>query len=88
MANLGRPSKSQLIRSFVQKSTKEDAIGHMVGSVDHFGPKTPRSPMLIEYHTGHLYKGLILAFNDAILLGHIQRGKPMLESKEALKVSK
>jgi hypothetical protein len=40
----------------------------VAGSVDHFGPKTPRSPMLIDHRPGHLNKGLILAFNNVILL--------------------
>ena len=68
MTDLGWPSKSQLIRSFVQKSPKKDAIGHMASSVDRFGPKTPRSPMLIKHRPGHLNKGPIFAFNNTILL--------------------
>ena len=60
----------------------------MVGIVDHFGPKTPRSPMLIEHHPIHLNKGPILAFNNAILLGHIRRGKLMLECQRGTKGSK
>jgi hypothetical protein len=46
--------------------------------------------MLIEHHPGHLNKGLVLAFNNAILLGDIKRGKLMLEgqsSAEGLKMS-
>jgi hypothetical protein len=80
MANFGWSCKSQLIRSFVQKNPKKDVIGHMVSNVDRFGPKTPRSLMLIKHHPGFLNKGLILAFNNAILLGHIRSGKLMLES--------
>jgi hypothetical protein len=85
MTNLGWPSKLQLIRSFVQKSLQKYAIGHMAGNVDHFGPKTPRSPMLIKHFRGHLNKVPILAFNNAILLGHIHRGKLMLESQKSTK---
>jgi hypothetical protein len=57
----------------------------MASSVDRFGPKTPRSPMLIKHRPGHLNKGLIFAFNNTILLGHIRRGKPMLESQRSTK---
>jgi hypothetical protein len=71
MANIGCPSKSQLIRSLVHKSTKKYAIGHMADNVDRFGPKSPRSPMLIEHHSSHLNKDLILVFNNVILLGHM-----------------
>jgi hypothetical protein len=85
MANLGWLSKSQLIRSFVQKCLKKDVIGHMACGVDRFGPKTSRSPMLIELHLGHINKGLILVFNNVILLGHIRRGKLMIESQRSTK---
>jgi hypothetical protein len=85
MTDLGWPSKSQLIRSFVQKIPKKDVIGHMASSVDRFGPKRPRSPMLIKHHPGHLNKGPIFVFNNTILLGHIQRGKLMLESQRSTK---
>jgi hypothetical protein len=85
MDNLWWPSKSQLIRSFVQKIPKKDVIGHMATSVDRFGRKTPRSLMLIKHHPGHLNTGPIFAFNNAILLGHIQRGKLMLESQRSTK---
>jgi hypothetical protein len=80
MANLRWSSKSQLIRSFVQESTKKYVIRHMVGSVGCFGPKTPRSTMLIEHRLSYLNRGLVLAFNYTILLRHIRRGKLMLES--------
>jgi hypothetical protein len=85
MDNLGWPSKSQIIRSFVQKSTKKDVIGHMVDNVDRFGHKTPRSPMLIEHRPNHLNKGPIIVFNNAILLRHIWWGKLMLESQRSTK---
>jgi hypothetical protein len=39
----GWPSKSQLIRGFVQKSTEKDVTGHMAGNVDCFDPKMPES---------------------------------------------
>jgi hypothetical protein len=55
----------------------------MVGSVDRFGPKAPRSPMLIKHCPGHVNKGPILAFNNAILLRHIRRGKLMLKSQRS-----
>jgi hypothetical protein len=80
MVSLGWPSKSQLIRSFVEKSPKKNVIGHMVTSVDRFNPKTPRNPMLIKHRPDHLNKGLILALNNAILLGHIRRRKLMLDA--------
>jgi hypothetical protein len=57
----------------------------MAGSVDRFGPKPHRSPMLIKHHPGHLNKGSILALNNAILLMHIWRGKLMLESQRSTK---
>ena len=41
--------------------------------------------MLIKHCPGHLNKGPILAFNNAILLGHIWRGKLMLESQRSTK---
>jgi hypothetical protein len=85
MTDLGWPSKSQLIRSFVQKSLKEDAIGHKASSVDRFGPKMPRSPMLIKHRPSHLNKGPIFASNNTILLGHIRRGKLMLEYQRSTK---
>jgi hypothetical protein len=44
--------------------------------------------MLIEHRPGHLNKGMILAFDDAILLRHIRRGKLVLESEISNKVSK
>jgi hypothetical protein len=57
----------------------------MASSVDHFGPKTSRSPMLIKHRPGHLNKGLILALNNVILLRHIQREKLMLKSQRSIK---
>jgi hypothetical protein len=41
--------------------------------------------MLIKHHLGHLNKGPIFAFNNTILLGHIRRGKLMLESQRSTK---
>jgi hypothetical protein len=84
----GWPSKSQLIRGFVQKSTEKDVTGHMAGNVDCFDPKMPMSPMLIKHRTDHLNKGSILAFNNAILLRHIQRGNLMLNSQRSTKCFK
>jgi hypothetical protein len=52
----------------------------MARSVDRFGPISPRSPMLIEHHPGHLNKGLIFALNNTILLRDIRRGKLVLEA--------
>jgi hypothetical protein len=57
----------------------------MASSVDRFDPKMPRNPMAIEHHPGHLNKGPILAFNNATLLRHIQRGKLMPESQRSTK---
>jgi hypothetical protein len=57
----------------------------MASSVDRFGPETPRSHMLIKHRPGHLNKGPIFAFNNTILLGHIRRGKLMLESQRSTK---
>jgi hypothetical protein len=59
-------------------------IGHMATSVDCLGPKSPRSPML-KHHSGHLNKGPILAFSNAILLRYICRGKLMLEYQRSTK---
>jgi hypothetical protein len=39
--------------------------------------------MLIKHRPGHLKKGPIFAFNNTILLGHIRRGKLMLESQRS-----
>jgi hypothetical protein len=66
MTYLGWLSKSQLIRGFVQESSKKNVIGHMVASVDRFCPKRSRSPMLMEHHPSCLNKGLIFAFNNSI----------------------
>jgi hypothetical protein len=41
--------------------------------------------MLIEHCLGHLNKGLILAFNNAILLRHIRRGKLTLKYQRSTK---
>jgi hypothetical protein len=41
--------------------------------------------MLIEHHPGHLNKGLILAFNNTILLRHTCRGKLVLGSQRGVK---
>jgi hypothetical protein len=57
----------------------------MVGSVDRFSRKRPRSPMLIKHCPGHLNKGPILALNNAILLRHIRRGNLMLEPQRSTK---
>jgi hypothetical protein len=85
LANLGWQSKPQLIRGFVQEGSKEDAIRHMADNVDRFGQKSPWSSMLIEHRPSHLNRVLILAFNNAILLSHIWRGKQMLESQRSTK---
>jgi hypothetical protein len=69
----------------LQKSTKEDAIRHMARSVDRFGPKTPKSPMLIEHHPSHLNKGTIVVFKNVILLRQIYIVKLMLESQRSTK---
>jgi hypothetical protein len=52
----------------------------MACGVDRFGPISPRSPMLIEYHPSHLNKDPILALNNTILLRDIGRGKLMLKA--------
>jgi len=44
--------------------------------------------MLIKHRPGHLNKGSILAFINAILLGHIRRGKLMLESQRSTECCK
>jgi hypothetical protein len=41
--------------------------------------------MLIKHRPGHLNKGPIFVFNNTILLGHIRRGKLMLESQRSTK---
>jgi hypothetical protein len=41
--------------------------------------------MLIEHHPSHLNKDLILAFNNTILLRHIQSGKLMFEFQRSTK---
>ena len=57
----------------------------MIGSVDHFGPKFPRNPMLRAHHPRHLNKDPILAFNNDIMLRYIWRGKLMLKSQISTK---
>ena len=51
----GLSTKPLLIRSFLHERAKENAVGDIVCGVDRFGPKTPRSPMLIEHRPGHLH---------------------------------
>ena len=41
--------------------------------------------VLIEHRPSHINKGPILAFNNAILLRHVRRGKLMLEDKRSAK---
>jgi hypothetical protein len=41
--------------------------------------------MLINHRSSHLNKDPILAFYNAILLGHLRRGKLMLESQRSIK---
>jgi hypothetical protein len=57
----------------------------MARGVDRFGPISPRNPMLIEHHPGHLNKGSILALNNTILLRDIRREKLMLEAQRNTK---
>ena len=78
-------SESQLIRSLLHESLKENAIGDMASCVDRLGPISPRSPVLIEHRPSHLNKGPILALNNTILLGDIRRGKLMLEAQRSTK---
>ena len=85
MTYLWWSSESQLIRSLLHESSKENAIGNMARGVDRFGPISPRSPVLIEHRPSHLYKGPILALNNAILIGDIRRGKLMLEAQRSTK---
>jgi hypothetical protein len=80
VAYLGWSSESQLIRSLLQESSKENEIGNMAHGVDRFDPISPKSPMLIEHRPSHLNKGPILAINNTILLKDISRGKLMLEA--------
>jgi hypothetical protein len=80
MAYLGWSSESQLIRSLLHESSKENAIGNMARGVDHFGPISPRSPVLMVHRPSHLNKGPILALNNTILLRDTRRGKLMLEA--------
>jgi hypothetical protein len=80
VAYLRWPSKPQLIRSLLHKSSKENAIGNMAHGVDHFSPISPRSPVLIKHRPSHLNKGPILALNNTVLLRDIRKGKLMLEA--------
>jgi hypothetical protein len=88
MANLGWLSKSQLIRSLIQKSSKKDVIGHMVGIVDHFGPKFSRSLVLIEHRPNHLTKIWFLHSAMPFYLGTNKEENWRSSPKEAQKVSK
>jgi hypothetical protein len=78
-------SKMQVIRSLLHESSKENAIGDMASCVDHLGPISPRSLVLIEHRPSYLNKGLILALNNSILLGDIRREKLMLEAQRSTK---
>ena len=57
----------------------------MASCVDHLGPISPRSPVLIEHCPSHLNKGPILVLNNAILLWDIRRGKLMLVAQRSTK---
>jgi hypothetical protein len=72
-------------KKFCSEKPEERCDWTLSSSVDRFGPKTARSPMLIKHRPGHLNKGLIFAFNNTILLGYIRRGKLMLESQRSTK---
>jgi hypothetical protein len=85
MPYLGWSFESQFIRSLLDESSKENAIGNMACGVDRFGQISPRSPMLIEHRPGHLNKGPTLALNNTILLRDIRRGKLMLEAQRSTK---
>ena len=73
VAYLGWSSKSQLIRSLLCESSKENAIGNMAHGGDCFGPISPRSPMLIEHRPSHFNQSPIFALNNTILLGDKER---------------
>jgi hypothetical protein len=65
-------------------------IVHVASYVDRFSPKLSRSHMHIKYRPSYLNKDPIFAFNNAILLRYIWRGKPMLKiqrSTQHLKMS-
>ena len=85
MAYLGWPPKSQLIRYLLHESSKKNAIGNIARGVDHFGPKSPRSHVLIEHHPSHFNQSPIFALNNTILLRDIRRGKLMLEAQRSTK---
>src|SRR5579859_2883416 len=78
----------KLIRGLFHESSQEDSICNIASSVNSLGPISPRSPMLIEHHPGHLNKGPILSLNYSILRGNIWRGELMFETKISTEVFK
>jgi hypothetical protein len=67
------------------KTQRKIEIGYMASYVDCLDPKLLWSPMPIEHCPSHLNKSLILAFNNAILLRYIQRGKLILKTEGSIK---
>jgi hypothetical protein len=47
-------TKAKLKRGQMQNRVKEDSIRNIASGANSIGPKSPRSPMLIEHCTRHL----------------------------------
>jgi hypothetical protein len=47
-------TKSKLKWGQIQNQAQEDSICDIASSADNIGPKTTRSPMLIEHRSSHL----------------------------------
>ena len=90
MAHLGLLTKPKLVGGLLGEGTEEDPVGHMACSVDGFGPKPPRSAVLIKHRPSHLHQSLILPLDDTVLGRNIRRRKLVLKTQrraEGLKVS-
>jgi hypothetical protein len=68
---------------FIKESSKENMIGHMATVLI-----VSTQNLLGVLCSSSINKGQILAFNNAILLRYIWRGKLMLEYQKSKKVSK
>jgi hypothetical protein len=69
----------------MQNRAQEDLIRNIASSAYSIGPKTPRSPMLVEHRPSHLNYSVVLSFHDSILLRSARGGKllidPILKAK-------
>jgi hypothetical protein len=73
-------SKVKLKGSQIQDRVQENSIGDITSSTDSIGPKASSSLMLIEHHTCHLNKSVILSFHNSILFRHIWGRKLLINT--------